>query len=377
MDMGTEDGKSTARLVRQLERAPEKFEFYQAVRLIQNVFLTDQTSRSPKLLGEDVHLSESMIRFRSKQSLSFEASEVSRIRTESIDEEIQYFDMTVSFFGLTGPTGVLPDHYSSLVIERSHTRNKDYALRDFLDLFNNRAISFFFQSWQKYRLPFIYERNRLGDKQEDPVTTSLISLTGHGGEGLSNRSSFRDEALLFYSGLFANQKRNAISLEQLISSYYGVTAKVIQFCSRWIYLTQTNQSSFPRPDTPEGQNLSLGNDAIIGTKFRDLQSLFRIEIGPLRWVEFLRFLPGMSEMNSLVEMTHRFAGGDLDFEVQLQVRADRVPPMEFSQGSPNPLALGQTTWLGSPDPEKILNDVCFRFGFGGRPFQPQATSQAH
>lgn len=369
MEMGTENGQSSAHLIKQFESAPEKFEFYQAVRLIQNLYLAENSTHAPKLLGDDVRLSESMIRFRSKQSLSFAASEISKIRADKNGDEIRHFEMTVSFFGLTGPVGVLPDHYTSLVIERAHTRNKDYALRDFLDLFNNRAISFFFQSWQKYRLPFLYERSRLGHQKEDPITTSLISLTGYGSEGLRSRSSFRDEVLLYYSGLFANQKRNATSLEQLISSYFHVTAKVVQFCSRWIYLTKANQSSFPTSTHPQGQNLSLGGDAVIGTKFRDLQSMFRIEIGPLRWVEFLRFLPGMSEMKSLVELTHQFAGCDLDFEIQLQVRADRVPPMEFSLGSPNPLALGQTTWLGTPSPEKILDEVSFRFGFGGRPFE--------
>ena len=34
---------------------------------------------------------------------------------------------------------------------------KDYALRDFLDIFNHRALSLFYRAWQKYRFPFAYE----------------------------------------------------------------------------------------------------------------------------------------------------------------------------------------------------------------------------
>lgn len=370
MDMGTEDGVSRARLIKQLQSTPEIFDFFQAVRLIQNLFLKGNSTDPVKLIGQDVHLSQSILRFRSHQSLSFSASEITRIRAElDSDEAIRFFEMTVSFIGLTGPNGVLPEHYTSLVIERSHTRNKDDTLRDFLDQFNHRTISFFYQAWQKYRLPYVYERNRLSGQGEDSITTALTCLTGHGEQGLRNRSSFRDEVLLFYSGFFANQTRTAEALGQMLSTYFRVQASVLQFCERWIYLSPENQSSFPNQKRPSGQNLALGNNAIIGSRFRDRQSMFRIQIGPLRWVEFLKFLPGMSEMKSIVELTHRFASQHLDFEIQLLVRADRVPPMAFGLESSNPLSLGQTTWLGTPQPDRILDDVCFRYGFGGRPFE--------
>ncbi len=64
--------------------------------------------------------------------------------------------MAVACLGLFGPSGSLPDHYTSLVIQR--LRQHDFALRDFLDLFNHRTISLFYRAWEKYRFTIAYER---------------------------------------------------------------------------------------------------------------------------------------------------------------------------------------------------------------------------
>ena len=47
--------------------------------------------------------------------------------------------MVVTFMGVTGPIGVLPYHYTALLLRR--LRDKDFALCDFLDLFHHREIA--------------------------------------------------------------------------------------------------------------------------------------------------------------------------------------------------------------------------------------------
>ena len=49
--------------------------------------------------------------------------------------------MTVTFMGLTGPKGVLPSHFTRLLLRR--LRAKDATLRDFFDLLNHRRVALF------------------------------------------------------------------------------------------------------------------------------------------------------------------------------------------------------------------------------------------
>ena len=95
------------------------------------------------------------------------------------------------------PAGVLPEHYTSLVIERSHLRLKDHALREFLDLFNHRLISLYFRAWEKYRFPVAYERHLVeGRLDDDLFTLCLFCLIGMGSGSLRDHFTFDDQVLL-------------------------------------------------------------------------------------------------------------------------------------------------------------------------------------
>src|SRR3546814_20185719 len=57
--------------------------------------------------------------------------------------------MTVAFLGLSGPSGVLPHHYTRWLIARARAR--DPGPRDFLELFNHRLLLLFWHAWRKHR----------------------------------------------------------------------------------------------------------------------------------------------------------------------------------------------------------------------------------
>ena len=129
---------------------------------------------------------------------------------------------------------MLPHGYTELVVER--LRQKDTALRDFLDLFHHRIISLFYQAWEKYRFMIAYERG-----ERDRFSHHLLDLVGLGTPGLQDRQDIADDSLIYYSGLLSLNTRSAAALEQILTDYFEVPVEVEQFVGAWYPLDAENQ----------------------------------------------------------------------------------------------------------------------------------------
>jgi hypothetical protein len=140
-------------------------------------------------------------------------------------------EMTVPFLGLTGPAGVLPQHYTARLIRA--LRNRDLATRDFFDLFNHRLISLFYKAAEKHWFPLGFERTRHGHEKrrqtEDSVTAALYSLVGLGTGGTRHRTAIDDQSIVHYGGHFSRTTRSAVALELMLEDRFAVHARVLQF----------------------------------------------------------------------------------------------------------------------------------------------------
>lgn len=360
-------GRTEPDLIQELLQHPEQFEFFQAVRLIERTAIELSRGRGFQGVGGNEGPEGEAVRFRALASLTFPAGQIASITgaAPSADPATMPapLQMTVAFMGLTGPGGALPEHYTSLVIERAHLRLKDFTLREFFDLFNHRAISLFFRAWEKYRFPFAYERRQQeGTLDEDLFTSCLYSLVGIGSRSLHERFVFDDQAILYYGGLFAARCRNAVSLEQMLSDYFGMPVEVVQFQGQWLYLPEDTQSAMPAPTHPGGLNLSLGENSVAGSRVWDVQSRIRIRLGPLTWARFSELLPGSPGLQSISEMIRLYVGIDLDFDVELILQRRDVPLCRLSPGEGYLPRLGWNTWVGT-DPAAVTPacDAVFRF----------------
>lgn len=375
---------------------PYSFDFFQAVRLLELA--------GGKPVGRDGPPRAEAVRFGAVAGLAFPASTIAGLAQVPNRPP----KLTVAFFGLTGPSGVLPEFYSQMVTaqQRAADNPERKALADWFDLFNHRMLSLFYRAWAKYRLPVAFHRTHLGSDGgsrvgpfpqtagfdgtrgdggsrdgpfpqagggHDPVTAIALSLAGLGTPAFVNRMrvespvpagcpddpGFVEEgSLVRYAGLFAHPQRSAAGLEKMLADYFGVAVAVEQFCGRWMPLDAENQTRLGR----RGQNDELGVSMVVGRRLWDAQGGFRVRLGPLDRDGFVSFLPdaaaGRRKLFLLAELTRFYVRAALHFEVRLVLRADDVPAAQLAKGGPGP-RLGWNAWLGRRTAPGDADDATF------------------
>jgi type VI secretion system protein ImpH len=352
---------------------PYRFEFFQAVRLLQHCF-PDKTP-----VGYPWSTTAEPVRFRALPSLSFPTSELFELLPP--DSGNIQAQMTVTFFGLYGPSGALPTHYTQLLLdlERDVRGEERWALRAWLDLFNHRLTSLFYRAWEKYRVELPYERGAAFRKEPDSFTQALFSLIGVGHPTQRNRLAIyhirdqqRDEepeqaaclakiddfALLYYGGLLAHHPRNQISLQRILQDYFGLQVSVLQFHGQWLAISREGQTQL-------GTTGTLGADAVAGSHIWERQGKFRVRLGPLAWQSFQEYLPDLSPTPNqktiflAMHLIRFYAGPQFDFDVQLVLDRRTVPASQLDGSSPVGLRLGWNTWIINTLPPHDLDDAVF------------------
>ena len=330
--MGAESGTINSDLAatevgEKLRREPFSFDFFQAVRLLERL-LPERTS-----VGRFAHPETEVARFAVHPSLAFPASQI-----QAMDcPENHPVQMTVNFMGLTGPQGVLPNPYTSLIIER--LRASDSSPRDFLDIFNHRIVSLFYRAWRKYRFDVAYEQG-----ERDLFSRHLLSLLGLGTEGLRDRQTVSDDTLIYYAGLLAQHPRSAQALQQILADYFDVPVEVEQFAGAWYRLDRETQCRLSE-ESSESEELGFG--AVVGDEVWNQQSKVRIVLGPLTLERYVDFLPDGQSWEPLRAWVQFFSNDEWDFEVKLILEREQVPACTLgAEGASGP-QLGWVSWVKS------------------------------
>lgn len=313
-------------LDQELFERPFAFEFFQAVRLMEKLVPESRT------VGREALPDQEPVRFRSHVSFDFPPSEIQEIN-ETVDDLTgeRRAEMLVNFMGMVGSSGVLPMHYTELVLDR--IRHRDTAMWAFLDIFTHRAVSMFYQAWSKYRFPIGYERGR------DEFTEYLFDIAGLGTKGLRGRMSVDDEALLPYAGLISQKPHSANALENVLSDYFGVGAKIEQFFGQWLKLE-------PQDCTYLGEkNNVLGISAIAGTSVWSQQTKFRVVLGPLTFKQFQSLLPSGTAYKEAESLVRFMMGSELDFDIKLLLSSRQVPGTVLTTRAVRRPMLGWTSYL--------------------------------
>jgi type VI secretion system protein ImpH len=383
--------RASADLSERLHDEPYRFSFFQAVRLAE-LIARDDLRRPCGSVGRDSPPEAEAVHFRTQPSLAFPGSQVTRVELPNGEggDKLSPLEMVVSFLGLIGPNGVLPHHYTALLLWRT-IREKDNSLRDWLDVFQHRIVSQFYRAWEKYRLPFAFERFRAEarprrgstgegsgvftfpspptatpnaptaarpEQADDPITRGVYCLVGLGTGGLRGRLTVPDAAFLYYAGQFAHQPRNATSLRGLLEDYFGLPTEVRTLQGQWLVLGEEDTA---RIAGRGGRNNQPGQTLIVGRRVWDVQSKFRLRVGPLSYQQFRQLMPSGEGLRPLCQLTRMYVGPELDFDVQPVLWAREVPACRLGRAGERS-RLGWNTWVHSRAMRRDVDDAVFSLG---------------
>lgn len=370
--MDSTGSRQADHLIDQLVSDASRFDFNQAVRLIYRIAALTESERvdGPGQLASDANPDAEPVRFHCHPASRFPAASLHAVKPRenaalvengpqaptSTNGSPSQFDLTVLFAGLTGPNGVLPRHFTTLLVEQR--RENNLALEQFQDLFNHRLISLFYRAWEKHQFPIAIEQATLqGDPRGDTFTRCLFSLIGMGLDRHRDRLSIDDRSVLFFAGHYARKIPTATGIRDTLAEYFKIPVQIEQFIGEWLKLDTADRSRFGNIGQPEGQNMALGVNTVVGERIWYNQSRFRLRLGPLTFNQYRRFLPDMPAMQALCELVRLHVGAEYDFDTVPVLKRSEVPGCHL--GGDDAPRLGWTTFLCTTTPERDFAEAHF------------------
>ncbi len=336
--MATIARRSDYSLESQLYHKAYEFEFLQAIRILEGL--------APKSdsFGEGEDPRAEALQIKSRLTLSAPASDVYSLSPPQNEDKRPI--LTVNFLGLAGIQGPLPTPYTELIIDR--IRQKDYASRDFLDIFNHRLAAF----WHRIR-----KKNMLGMDQVSPESTMVgkifLDLLGLNSSYLRHRLRIPDRSLLAFTPLFWQRTKSTAGLQQLLKSYFKTDIHLQEMQGNW-------REAIPEDLTLighiKGQYNILGQSTILGRRSWDQAAGVNIFLKKLSWKKYLTHLPGQHGHAALASLTKFYGGVQQRFEFYAKIQRQEIPPTTIGKHA----LLGQTTWLTRGDGQGLDNDPTIR-----------------
>jgi type VI secretion system protein ImpH len=273
----------------------------------------------------------------------------------AVDESNGRISVTANVMGLLGATPALPSYYSELQLQRRRLR--DHSMAHFLNIFDHRALSFFYRSYRKYNPLIAFEREE--QPGSDPFSRTLLSLSGFA-SAESSRLSFDRLALAPLLHHLAGSRRTAAGLGVVMRHVTGLDLDIIEATPTWMTLPLDAQSRLGKRTSRLGgadphSGLGFVDGAVIGNAVIDIQHHYTVSVGPLRYAELLRFCDPDGPTATIAETCEFYTGIAYRPSLRLRIAATEIPPLQLAAPAA-PAYLGRTTWLGAAGP--AIRDDC-------------------
>ncbi len=338
--MPTTKRRSPVGLIRQLLEEPHQFEFFQAVRLLERLLVSQGVP--PHVVLTDY------LQFRNSSSQNFPASQIEALDVDVVADCSRVSDegellaalnqgqfnricITPTFFGLLGNHGVLPGHYGERLAAYRKNENNDGA-HAFLDIFSNRLVALFYQAWKKHRLELPSR------EQPDALMPLLLSLSG------SKAQSLPDPVAAYYAAAFSQRPVSALMIERVLADYFNIPVSVQANTGRWHSLEERQENRLGQA------NSQLDTGMALGSRIWRRDLTVTIRLGPLDKTQYDDFLSGGAGAVALRKVLSMFETPTLTYKIQLVLRTEDVHGIQLSGSSSiQPARLGIDSFLLSSE----------------------------
>jgi type VI secretion system protein ImpH len=326
-------------VIEALSKEAANFEFEQAVTILE------QEQANSTTLGEGSDPLAEALQIKSHVSLANPSASLHKLERKTGKKATLW----INFLSLAGIQGPLPTPYTELLMQR--TRQKDFAFRDFLDIFNHRLASLWYRLRKKHKVslsPVKTEQHPLGK-----TLLQLIGVTDPAAFAEENQSVLNHRILLTYSDLLWKRPRSAAGLVRLIESYFQVPVKLDLFQGKWHEAPPGDLSYLGQA---QGQYNALGQTMILGQKVWDQASSVTMTLGPLSWEQCQSFLPttvkgAASHFKTLQALCNFYTQGSVHLKVCLVLKDGEAKPVILNKQ----YTLGLNCWLA---PQGNNNQEC-------------------
>ncbi|WP_087020939.1 type VI secretion system baseplate subunit TssG [Thaumasiovibrio subtropicus] len=217
--------------------------------------------------------------------------------------------------GLTGANGVMPQHYTELVLQR--LKAKDRGLASFYNIFNHRLLSLYFRTWKKFQRPVALRQQAFG--KESDFQRIVDALTGR----QDNRH---------WAGFHLRSIRSREAMRAVFAMVAGTDVEIKELRGAWMSLKPNEQTSLGTKQNKQGQHAQLGKSATLGKRVWNVNAGVEVICHVTDPELVPSLMPGGARLEGLKKQAAAFMPPSLSVKWTVEAEQSDLPVVKLSPG---------------------------------------------